>query len=178
MDGYRELHLLVHALRSRVIDPGRLADAVGNWDDHSNHGLMTFLAERGIISPDDLHRLESMATEGSATISPGDAALDVTREPAGIADATIDLPASGVSTIPIESGDRYKVIRLHQSGGLGRVWLARDKAIGRNVALKTIRTDKASSPNTRARFVRECARDRPTRAPKHRPPLRPIWRFA
>lgn len=155
MEGYRDLRMLVLALRGRIIDPGRLADAVHDWDDHSSSGLMTFLADRGVISADELHRLESVATEATGAMPRGDAALEPTHDPAGNVDATIDYPTSGLSGGPINSGERYKVIRLHQSGGLGRVWLARDNAIGRNVALKTIREERAGEARTRARFVRE-----------------------
>jgi eukaryotic-like serine/threonine-protein kinase len=155
MEGYRDLHMLVLALRGRVIDPGRLADAVGDWDDRANSGLMSFLADRGVISPDELHRLESVATKDSGANPRGDAALEPTQDPTGNTDATIDFPSSGFPAVTAESGERYKVIRLHKSGGLGKVWLARDNAIGRDVALKTIRPERASEVRTRARFVRE-----------------------
>ena len=155
MEGYRELHLLAHALRGRVIDPGRLASVLPDWDDHTSPGLMTYLSDRGVISPDDLHRLESVVTEQSVAHPRPDPALEATQDPAGNVDATVDLPTSNAPTGLAESGERYKVIRLHQSGGLGRVWLARDNSVGRNVALKTIRPERANNPATRARFVRE-----------------------
>lgn len=51
--------------------------------------------------------------------------------------------------------DRYHLTRLHSTGGLGRVWLATDPHIGREVALKELLSEQAAHPKTRARFLRE-----------------------
>jgi len=53
------------------------------------------------------------------------------------------------------SEDRYKLTRLHATGGMGRVWLARDNAIGRNVALKELRPETPSAPGIWNRFLNE-----------------------
>jgi WD40 repeat protein/serine/threonine protein kinase len=50
---------------------------------------------------------------------------------------------------------RYKVIGLHAAGGIGRVWLVRDSALGRSLALKDLHPDKARHLALRARFLRE-----------------------
>ena len=51
--------------------------------------------------------------------------------------------------------DRYQLTRLHATGGMGRVWLARDNAIGRNVALKELRPETPSAPGIWNRFLNE-----------------------
>jgi tetratricopeptide (TPR) repeat protein/tRNA A-37 threonylcarbamoyl transferase component Bud32 len=71
---------------------------------------------------------------------------------------TVDHPShpdeSGPNEPPVV-GDRYHIVTLHRSGGLGRVWVARDAALGRDVALKDLRPTRARDPRLRARFVEE-----------------------
>ena len=56
----------------------------------------------------------------------------------------------------IEPGaERYTLSHLHSKGGLGQVWLARDRTLGREVAFKEIRPERAGNPEVWARFVRE-----------------------
>jgi tetratricopeptide (TPR) repeat protein len=71
---------------------------------------------------------------------------------------TVDHPSHPDDSGPIEPpvvGDRYHIVTLHRSGGLGRVWVARDAALGRDVALKDLRPVRARDPRLRARFVEE-----------------------
>lgn len=68
-------------------------------------------------------------------------------------------PADGhVLLSALESGDRvsrYELTRLHASGGMGRVWLARDPAVGREVALKELLPQQVDAPQIWARFMHE-----------------------
>jgi serine/threonine-protein kinase len=50
--------------------------------------------------------------------------------------------------------DRYVLARLHATGGIGRVWLARDEELGRPVAVKDLRPER-TDPAARARFLEE-----------------------
>ncbi len=50
------------------------------------------------------------------------------------------------------SFQRYKAEREHASGGLGKVWLAKDNELHRWVALKSIKDAWADDPRTRQRF--------------------------
>jgi eukaryotic-like serine/threonine-protein kinase len=54
-----------------------------------------------------------------------------------------------------ESRDRYALTHLHAKGGMGQVWLARDKTLGRLIALKELRPDQADNPAVNARFLYE-----------------------
>jgi eukaryotic-like serine/threonine-protein kinase len=74
-----------------------------------------------------------------------------------------------------ESGDDcYELLRLHASGGMGRVWVARDAALGRDVALKELQPERAADPALLARFVHEA---RLTSRLEH-PGIVPIYELA
>ena len=50
---------------------------------------------------------------------------------------------------------RYRIVRPHARGGLGRVSVAVDEELSREVALKEIHEERADDPDSRARFVTE-----------------------
>jgi serine/threonine protein kinase len=54
-----------------------------------------------------------------------------------------------------EMGGRFRIIGLHDEGGLGSVFLARDAEVNRDVALKQMKEEIAADPQYRARFVFE-----------------------
>ena len=54
----------------------------------------------------------------------------------------------------LQSG-RFPVVKFHDKGGLGWVYIARDRELGRTVALKCLQPDPATDPSACQRFVRE-----------------------
>jgi serine/threonine-protein kinase len=50
---------------------------------------------------------------------------------------------------------RYAFINLHASGGIGRVWLARDRHLDREVAIKELLPEGGDNTKVAARFTRE-----------------------
>jgi serine/threonine protein kinase len=54
-----------------------------------------------------------------------------------------------------EIADRYRIIRLLGSGGMGNVYLAEHITIGKQVAIKTLNIDYARRKSLRERFLRE-----------------------
>ncbi len=54
----------------------------------------------------------------------------------------------------LQSG-RFPVVKFHDKGGLGWVYIARDRELGRTVALKCLQPDPSTDPAARQRFVRE-----------------------
>jgi hypothetical protein len=74
--------------------------------------------------------------------------------------ATISLLAPGTSV-----GGRYRVVEVIGTGGYGVVYLAFDRELNRNVALKVLRPERAS-PEGVARFRREVAVAREISSPR------------
>lgn len=54
-----------------------------------------------------------------------------------------------------EPGRRYTLTRLHATGGIGRVWLAYDGDLGREVALKELRPERSQDRGFSDRFLHE-----------------------
>jgi len=63
------------------------------------------------------------------------------------------LPSAAESFSP--RSERYVRVELHDQGGMGRVWMARDTGLDRVVALKELHPDLADNPTIMARFLRE-----------------------
>jgi serine/threonine protein kinase len=56
---------------------------------------------------------------------------------------------------PTSSGGRFRVLRIHEKGGVGQVSVAIDEELQREVALKELQDFHADDPASRERFVME-----------------------
>ncbi len=54
-----------------------------------------------------------------------------------------------------DARERYTLTHLHAKGGMGRVWLARDGALSRQIALKELRPDQSDNSIVCSRFLYE-----------------------
>jgi WD40 repeat protein/serine/threonine protein kinase len=64
-------------------------------------------------------------------------------------------PAPSTLRYAAETRDRYVIDRLHATGGIGVIWVARDESIGRDVALKELRAECAGDRRAVSRFLTE-----------------------
>lgn len=78
-------------------------------------------------------------------------ALADTEEPV---DSTLERFANDIEDAGA-GGARYRVVRRHSKGGLGEIYIAADKTLHREVALKEIRDQFVSDRHIRSRFVQE-----------------------
>jgi eukaryotic-like serine/threonine-protein kinase len=183
IDTDRNLLFGVLALQGELIDAGQLAEACTAWSVRKDRLLADVLVERGWMSADDRSLVEQLlerrlkkhsgdahqsliaATAGAVGIQ---ATLDGIRNKSNDVEIRQTLgdierpqragdPIEYVSMIsqPPTSRDRYTLSSLHAKGGIGQVWLARDTAMNREVALKELRPDRSDNDALLRRFFQE-----------------------
>src|SRR5262249_35169346 len=143
MDTDRNLLFGVLALQADLIDARQFVEACLLWTTRKDVPLAELLIERGWIEPADRghvgyllgrkgHRPGGDARAGLAAIPD-----DVKRSLAALGDDDLrrslaDLPRPGDAPLPATvdhaagPSERYARLRLHATGGIGRVWLAHD----------------------------------------------------
>jgi PAS domain S-box-containing protein len=172
MNADRNLLFGVLALQADVLDADQFIKACMLWTARKQTPLADLLIELGWLTPTDRADVERLVErklkKHGGDPRPGLAAVrdDVKRSLAALQDDDIqrslcDLPGPEAPTTMVSIDDiprpqeRYALTRLHASGGIGRIWLARDSAFGRNVALKELRPERATLAMHRSRFLQE-----------------------
>jgi serine/threonine protein kinase len=172
-DADRNLLFGVLCLQADLIDEARFAEACTVWAAKKSVPLADLLQQRGWISADDRGHIDFLVERklrkhgGDARQSLADVAdagvRDLVRgvEDDDVRRTVAQLPPGpgyvllSTTAVPLEHRLRYTLTRLHGEGGLGRVYVARDNDLNREVALKEIRPEKAQHPEAWQRFLKE-----------------------
>lgn len=169
--GEHDIACAAEILDSALLNERDLGAVVSSWSMHGTVSLLDHLLATGCITREIYSAVEqraklrlerSDATNGNASnMNPGDS---VTKDALARIDQSgrvaklfgISAATSGVAGVEYrEHTSRYELIRKLGQGGLGTVWLARDKYLRRHVALKEIRGTQCSSRAALRRFQRE-----------------------
>jgi serine/threonine-protein kinase len=176
----RNLLFGILALQMDFISRDALVNAMNAWVMEKSKPLRKIFLEQGALRADAHDLLEALvdkhlelhgndAEKSLASMSSLDSlrqALKQIGDPdleASLAQVSAAQPANGdphatlVNTVgtPTSSGSRFRILRPHAQGGLGRVSVALDEELRREVALKEIQDRHAHDPASRARFLLE-----------------------
>jgi serine/threonine protein kinase len=176
----RNLLFGILALQMDFIRREDLIAGMNAWAVDKDKPLGGILVEQGVLDPADHAALESMMERHIArhgddprkSLESLESVSSIRETLRGVGDfelqstlaeyeaETIDAMARGTSGpgpkgVLTATGGRFRVLRLHDRGGLGEVFVARDEEIRREVAFKQIRSEYADNPDRRARFLLE-----------------------
>jgi eukaryotic-like serine/threonine-protein kinase len=175
IDVDRNLLFAVIALQDDLINQTQFADVCAGWAVQIERPLAALLIERGWITKQDQqdverklerklkkHRGDIHATLGAVAEIEARDVLQTINNPRLLQSVNGLPPARGhvlVETLipPAVQRDslRYTLTRLHAEGGLGKIWVAHDTDLNRDVALKEIKATTSLSPESWRRFLKE-----------------------
>lgn len=160
------------AMQSDLIDMAQFVDACTLWGARKDSTLSEILVEQGWLLPEDREHVDYLLKRRVQK-----AGGDVKKSLSGIPDnLKVALESIGSEEIrqslgsvrekdrittslqispTTRSDDRITRRGLYSTGGIGHVWLAYDKVLDREIALKELKADQAGSEINRQRFFRE-----------------------
>lgn len=172
----RDLLACLHARQQELLSDAELESLVRDWLAAPERPLLDLLVERAKLSPGqggmlkatiDRRAQETCADPLAARLrslpvgvqrllaAASGAAPPTERGDPTLADPKSRRAASSAATKGMTPGDRFDIQQVLAQGGLGVVFLARDREIDRTVALKQIKSQWADDEDSRARFLLE-----------------------
>jgi PAS domain S-box-containing protein len=153
METDRNLLLGNLALQAGLIDTSQFVEACTAWSASKERTLADVLVQRDLLLEADKPHLEYLVERKLR--KDGDPDDQESVESSRVTDGNDDLVLEETKVFVVEASERYQLDKLHATGGIGRVWLARDKIMERNVALKELRPERAGDTNLSTRFLQE-----------------------
>lgn len=174
----RNLLFGILALQMEFITQAGLIAALQSWTLQKSRPLGELLVELGHMSAEDRAALEPMVDRhvarhgGSAkqSLAALSSASSLVVALQAIADDELQHTVtflrprhskvtSDTSGLREEAGSssqqRFELLRSHAEGGLGKVWIAKDRELNREVAFKEIKPSRVHDSGSRGRFVLE-----------------------
>ncbi|MCC9608275.1 PAS domain S-box protein [Blastopirellula sp. JC732] len=160
------------AMQSDLIDMRQFVDACTLWGSRKDESLADILVQQKWLLPEDKQhvdylikrRMQKAGGDVKKSLSSMPSDVKAVLESLGDDDILQTLGAvrqgdritmTGVISADSLSDERITRRGLHSTGGIGHVWLAYDKVLDREVALKELKANQVGSELNRQRFFRE-----------------------
>ncbi|MFO0866822.1 MAG: serine/threonine-protein kinase [Gemmataceae bacterium] len=137
------------------------------WAAGSNDSLATCLVREQLINDVQCHSIDALVDRHQSrdgrpfpegflrALETADASATISGLLLPPLAPTLAGPVSSPVVIAATADVRYRRLHLHASGGLGQVWLAHDRQLERDVALKELRPEMRGDAELARRFVIE-----------------------
>jgi serine/threonine-protein kinase len=172
-DTDRNLLFGVLTVQAGLLDPARFTEACIAWSACRDSPLADLLVKRGWLTLEgradvegrldrELRRQDGEPRGNQIAAPAAQVQQHLSDKSDPETNLTLDSPGSGTGAavsaatdVPAQLGARYAVRRQHGGGGLATIWVVHDSNLGRDVALKQLRPERAARPELVARFLQE-----------------------
>jgi tetratricopeptide (TPR) repeat protein len=165
----RNLLFAVLAIQNDMLSKDQLIEGVQAWVEQKDQSLPKILVEKQFLSSYDLDLLELLVSrqiekhsslEKSILINdPTHLVETILKEVVSTGKDSKDHKQNSTRRTKhidaLSSTSRYEIIRKHAEGGLGEVFLARDRELNREVAIKEMKPKVSLFESNRLRFMLE-----------------------